>query len=142
VNKNGPIILIDDDEDDLQLLIEVFADLNLPNEIHLFKNTATVIAFLQKQETDPFLVISDINMPVMNGFQLRDVLNSDREISRKNIPYLFFTTASSMKVVSSNAEVRFQGIFRKPVKPAEWRETLNTIVRYWALSLSPGEFEL
>jgi CheY-like chemotaxis protein len=142
MNKKGPIVLIDDDQDDLQLLIEIFAEMNLPNEIHLFKNSLSLLTFLKKPGVNPFLIISDINMPVTNGFQLRDMIMSDPEINGSHIPYIFFTTASVLKVVSNNKGYSYQGIFRKPSKHVEWRETLTSIVKYWTLSMPPDEYEL
>lgn len=142
MNKKGQIVLIDDDEDDLHLLIEIFADLNLPNEVHLFKNTSSVIAFLQKPEVDPFLIISDINMPVMNGFELRQVIQKDPVVNAKRIPYVFFSTATSFQLISDGTAINFQGIFRKPTKPSEWKETLATIIKYWTLSIPPDEYKI
>ena len=34
-------------------------------------------------ETQPFIILCDINMPVMSGLQLRDAINQD-ELLRKN----------------------------------------------------------
>jgi CheY-like chemotaxis protein len=142
MNKRGPIVLIDDDQDDLHLLIEIFADFSLPNEVHLFKNTTSVVAFLQKPEVDPFLIISDINMPVTNGFRLRQMILSDPQTNCRNVPYIFFTTSTMLKVVESGKGPTFQGIFKKPVKHSEWKETLSSIVKYWTLSMPPDEYEL
>jgi CheY-like chemotaxis protein len=142
MDKNGPIVLIDDDEDDLRLFIEIFADMNLRNEVHLFKNTSSLIAFLQKPEVNPFLIISDIHMPMINGFQLRELVNKDESIRRKKIPYLFFSTASGLKASSEDEETDYQGIFVKPGKRSEWREVLDTIVRYWSLSMPPEQYSV
>jgi CheY-like chemotaxis protein len=142
MDKKGPIVLIEDDEDDLRLLIEIFADLNLTNEVHLFKNPDSVIAFLQRPEIDPFLIISDINMPLMDGFKLREVLKNDPLVNRKRIPYLFFSTVVALKAVSGNRDTNFQGIFKKPNKQSDWRETIETIVKYWSMSLPSEAYEL
>ena len=142
MNKKGPIVLIDDDQDDLQLLIEIFSDLNLPNEIHLFKNIDSVVGFLSKPDVDPFLIISDINMPVTNGFRLREMILSDPQSNCRNVPYIFFTTSTMLKVVANAKGRTFQGIFKKPAKHSEWKETLSSIVRYWTLSMPPDEYEL
>jgi len=142
MNKKGPIVLIDDDQDDLHLLIEIFSDFNLPNEIHLFKSSESLMAFLRKPETDPFLIISDINMPVTNGFRLREMILNDPQINSRNVPYIFFTTSTMLKVVAGGKGLNFQGIFKKPVKHTEWKETLSAIVRYWTLSMPPDEYEL
>ena len=134
MDKTGPIVLIDDDDDDLQLLIEIFADLNLRNEIHFFKNTASVISFLQRPEVNPFLIISDVNMPVMNGFELKRKFAADPVIRAKKIPYLFFSSNPNVIAISTDEMDAYQGIFRKPVKKSEWREMFNTIVKYWTYS--------
>jgi CheY-like chemotaxis protein len=142
MNKKGPIVLIDDDQDDLHLLIEIFSEFNLPNEIHLFKKAESLIAFLRNPEVDPFLIISDINMPVMNGFRLREMVMSDTQIVTKNIPYIFFTTASMLRVVGESKDASFHGIFRKPARHAEWKDTLMAIVKYWTLSMPPEQYDL
>jgi CheY-like chemotaxis protein len=142
MNKKGPIVLIDDDQDDLHLLIEIFSDFNLPNEIHLFKNTDSVVTFLRKPEVDPFLIISDINMPVTNGFRLREMIVNDPQINSRNVPYIFFTTSTMLKVVASGKGHSLQGIFKKPSRHSEWKETLSAIVLYWTLSMPPDEYEL
>lgn len=140
MDKNGPIVLIDDDDDDLHLFIEIFADMNLSNEVHLFRNTASVIAFLQRPEIDPFLIISDIHMPTMNGFQLRDLLRRDPLIAGKKIPYLFFSTATGLKTSAGSHGGEYQGIFKKPAKKTEWREVLDCIVKYWTLGMPPADY--
>ena len=142
MNKKGPIVLIDDDPDDLQLLIDIFAEFNLPNEVHLFKSTESLLTFLRKPGIDPFLIISDINMPITNGFRLREIIMNDEQIKSSGIPYIFFTTASMLKVSSNKKGTPFQGIFKKPSRNSEWRETLSAIVKYWTLSMPPEEYEL
>lgn len=140
MDKNGPIILIDDDEDDLHLFIDIFSDMNLSNEVHLFKSTKSVIAFLQRPEILPFLIISDIHMPMMNGFELRDLLRKDPLIRAKNIPYLFFSTATGLKVASGQGSPEFQGIFKKPDKKSDWKHVLEAIVEYWKLSVPADDY--
>lgn len=142
MNKKGPIVLIDDDQDDLQLLIEIFAEFNLPNEVHLFKSGESLLAFLRRPGTEPFLIISDINMPVTNGFRLRDQILADPAIESKNMPYIFFTTSTTLRVVNDKNGRPFHGIFKKPARHSEWKETLMAIVRYWTLSMPPDEYEL
>jgi CheY-like chemotaxis protein len=142
MDKKGPIVLIEDDEDDLRLLIEVFADLNLTNEVHLFKNPDSVISFLQRPEINPFLIISDINMPMMNGFQIRDLLQNDPLVNHKRIPYLFFSTVVTLTSVSGSQNTSFQGIFKKPIKQSDWKQTIETIVRYWSMSLPPETYQI
>jgi len=142
MNKNGPIVLIDDDEDDLQLLIEIFADFNLPNEVHLFKSAESLLKFLRRPDVDPFLIISDINMPVTNGFKLREMILNDDQINTGAVPYIFFSTSSMLKVSANKKGSSFQGIFKKPARHSEWKETLSAIVRYWSLSMPPDEYEL
>lgn len=140
MDKNGPIVLIDDDEDDLHLLIQIFADMNLPNEIHLFKNPSSVLAFLRRPDIQPFLIISDINMPLMNGFELMQTLRNDPLISGKQVPHIFFSTASALKKSSGDGNPSYQGIFTKPETHKAWKETLSTIVRYWTLSLPQDNY--
>ena len=70
-NKNGPVIIIEDDTDDQELLEIVFAELRLPNEIIFFLDGVTAYEYLTSVHNQPFLILSDINLPRLGGFELR-----------------------------------------------------------------------
>ena len=46
MNRNGPIIIIEDDLDDQQLLIEAFKNLNYINALHFFSDGQKAFDFL------------------------------------------------------------------------------------------------
>ena len=94
MNVNGPVILIEDDEDDQQIFEEVFKRLNYKNEILFFADGEAALNYLKKPSVIPFLILSDINMPKLNGFELREKLRTDADLNIKCIPYLFFSTAT------------------------------------------------
>jgi hypothetical protein len=81
-------------------------------------------------------------MPVMNGFQLKHQMQQDVQINEKKVPYVFFSTSTSLKVARSSQGINFHGIFQKPVKHEEWKEILLTIVKYWSLSMPPDEYDV
>lgn len=90
MNKNGEIIIIEDDEDDQFLLEEVFKSLPYPNKRIYFPDGLTALNYLHKDEASPFIILSDINMPRLNGIELRQKIHTDAAINLKCIPYLFF----------------------------------------------------
>ena len=70
MNKNGPVVIIEDDQDDQELLKEVFKALQYKNAIVFFEDGEAALDFLNKTEVIPFLILSDINMPGMSGLEL------------------------------------------------------------------------
>jgi CheY-like chemotaxis protein len=72
MNKDGPIIVIEDDIDDQEILIEIFKKLGYNNEITYFMDGNLALEYLNKTDVQPFLILSDINMPKINGFELRN----------------------------------------------------------------------
>jgi len=136
MNKTGPIIIIDDDQDDQELLRELFADLNLKNEVFIFDEGESALNYLTDPCIHPFIIISDIRMPKMDGFELRRQVSSISENS-KTTPFLLFTTGSTAHVLNKAYSLSIQGIFQKPVKYNEWKETINNIVQYWTSCMGP-----
>ena len=142
MNKNGPVIIIEDDADDQDVFKEVFEKLNYKNEIILFSDSQKALDYLSRSDIAPFLIISDINMPVMNGFLLRDKVRTDFQLHIKCIPYLFFTTASSQKSVIDAYSLSVQGFFVKPSSMKELEETIRVIMEYWIKCVAPNNFSV
>lgn len=54
MNKNGPIVIIEDDADDQLLLTEVLKELDFPNEVIFFSDGEKALAYLVSSGDNPF----------------------------------------------------------------------------------------
>lgn len=140
MNKNGPIIIIEDDKDDEMLLTEIFKKLDYPNEPMFFGDGDAALDYLNTTDVVPFLILSDINLPKLDGFELRNKVQMDAKLQLKCIPYLFFTTASSQKAVIEAYSLSVQGFFIKQTKYDELEKTISVIMEYWKRCASPNNF--
>ncbi len=141
MNKTGPIIIIEDDIDDQELLTEIFKKLNYVNKIVFYKDGNEALEFLNKTDVQPFLILSDINMPKINGFELRNKVFTNEQLQTKCIPYLFFTTSATKKSVIEAYALSVQGFFVKPNSIDRLEATIIKIVEYWQECIAPGEYE-
>jgi len=140
MNKKGPIVVIEDDEDDRDVFKDVFKELNYENEIVFFEDGEKALEYLHDDKIYPFLIISDINLPRLNGFELRKMVHTNEGLSTKCIPYLFFSTAVNKKAVYDAYTLSVQGFFVKPSSDAELKQTLSKIIEYWRECYSPNHY--
>jgi CheY-like chemotaxis protein len=140
INKNGPVIIIEDDADDQDFLMEIFQKLNYQNKIVFFFDGQKALEYIDKTDEPPFLILSDINMPKLDGFALRAKLKTDSKLSNKCIPYLFFSTALNQKAVIDAYSQSVQGFFVKPNSMTELEKTISAIMEYWRRCAAPNDF--
>ena len=138
MNKNGPIIIIEDDKEDQELMAEVFEELGYKNEILFFGDGELALDHLVNNDVEPFIVFSDINMPKLNGMELREKIHNNEYLRIKCIPYLFFSTSSEQQFIIDAYSKSVQGFFVKPNNYADLRKTLKTIIEYWKTCVSPN----
>ena len=141
MNKGGPIIVIEDDLDDQEILVEIFRNLDYSNEIFYFSDGNKALEFINKSEIQPFLILSDINMPKINGFEIRNKVFTNAALHTKCIPYLFFTTTATKKAVMEAYALSVQGFFVKASSMQGLENTIKKIVEYWKECIAPSEFE-
>lgn len=141
MNKKGPIIVIEDDADDQELLVEIFQKLGYGNKIIYFQDGNDALDYLNKSDVQPFLILSDINMPMLDGFQLRNRVFTNEQLQTKCIPYLFFTTAANKKSVIDAYTLSVQGFFVKPTSMQALENTIRKIVEYWQECIAPNQFD-
>jgi CheY-like chemotaxis protein len=138
MNKSGPIIIIEDDMDDQEILSEVFTELNYENKIIFFTDGEKALEYLNENPVEPFIIFSDINMPRINGMELRARIHENEDLRVKSIPYLFFTTTAEQQFVIDAYSKSIQGFFVKPASFADIKSTVKTIVEYWQKCISPN----
>ncbi|REA56120.1 response regulator [Dyadobacter luteus] len=141
MNKNGAIIIIEDDQDDQLLLEQVFNELDYSNERVYFPDGAAALDYLNGQIPLPFLILSDINLPKLDGLELRRKLKNNADLNLKCIPYLYLTTALNHQLVVDAYSTSAQGFFVKPSTYSEIRDTMKRIMEYWQKCAAPNNFE-
>lgn len=137
---NGPVLIIEDDADDQYLLELVFRELNYENKLLFFSDGQEALDFLNRTDTKPFLILSDINMPRLNGFELKDKIKTDARLEAKCIPYLFFSSAVDQEMVIKAYSASAQGFFIKQNSMPELKNTISVIMEYWGRCAAPNNY--
>jgi CheY-like chemotaxis protein len=137
-SRNGPIIIIEDDLDDQEILRMVLGELKVSNELKIFDNCSDALSYLMDTPDKPFIIISDINLPSMSGLDMRRRINDSARLRKKAIPFVFLSTSSKMESVEMAYELMAQGYFTKPNSMAELKEMMRMIVDYWKVCKHPN----
>ena len=137
MNINGEIIIIDDDEDDRLFLEDIFESLQVLNKVVFFNDSTTVIEYLLQSEVKPFLVLSDINMPKLDGYELRRKVLKDEVLNKKCVPYIFLSTAQNPENIRKAFQLSVHGYFKKEENFVEYKNVIENIIAYWKKSYTP-----
>ena len=139
MSKNGNILIVEDDIDDKELLEDLIMDLGITNTIIWKPNGAEAFSFLCTTTEPMFIIFSDINMPIMNGLELKRKIDADKELRRKSIPFVFYSTAASKQAVTeAYTELTIQGFFIKGSDYNKTKAVVNTIIQYWKECIHPN----
>ena len=134
-----PIIVIDDDPDDHEMIHRALRRLDPKLAVKKFFDGEEALRYLQTTSDNPFLILCDINMPIVNGFELKKQIDSDPVLRQKCIPFVFFTTTGNSDQVRKAYELHVHGFFSKGQSYEELKTSLETIIRYWQASKHPND---
>ena len=94
--------------------------------------------YLKTDKTKPFLVLSDVNLQKMNGFELKKKLLEEPSMNHKSIPFIFWSTSASPAQIQKSYDLAGHGFFLKENNFEELKQSLIEIVNYWTKSLTPN----
>lgn len=138
MSKRGPIIIVEDDIDDQNLLSEAIKTIGLKNEIIVFDNAATAITYLLETQQQPFIILSDINLPGVNGLEFRRRILSNDYLKRKSIPFVFISTTNRIETINEAYSLVVQGFFIKKNNYEEIMADIALICSYWKACRHPN----
>jgi CheY-like chemotaxis protein len=133
MNKINCILLVDDDETTNfvnQLMLE---DLEVTDRILVAYNGREALTLIQ-QECCPMLILLDINMPVMNGFEFMEAYERLESVYKQSVVVVMLTTSLNPKDVNRLQEMPIQGFFNKPLT----EEMVWTMLRQYLNGASPN----
>ena len=139
MSKLGPIVIVEDDLDDQEMIQEVMEELGIKNELVFFDRSLKAFEFLKSTTQQPFLILSDVNLPAQNGIEFKRQIDEDRQLREKSIPFVFYSTAVDKNSVNTAyQELTVQGFFKKKNKYEELKKDLKLIVDYWTTCKHPN----
>lgn len=137
--KNGPIIIVEDDVDDKDILEEIIHTLEVPNKLIWFNNCMSAFDYLKTTIDQPFLIFSDVNMPRESGVEFKKRIDADHELRRKSIPFVFYSTSADQKTVNeAYTKMTVQGFFKKSHDYDEIMHNIKVIIDYWKICKHPN----
>ena len=139
--KSGPIILVEDDVDDQEFITDALQTLGVKNQIQIFDNGQKALDYLKNTEQQPFIILSDVNLPIMNGLQLKSEIQETEYLRVKAIPFIFLSTSADSKAVYDAFELNVQGFFVKENTYDGIHQQLKQIIDYWKNCRHPNSTE-
>jgi response regulator RpfG family c-di-GMP phosphodiesterase len=133
----GEIILIDDDEYELSFVKLSVKELGYHVSIKYFKSAKEALEYLQKSETEPFLIISDYRMAEMSGPEFKSRIDKSVELKKK-IPFVFYSNYVTGEIIEESYKHNIQGFFKKPVGLERLTKLLDILIKYWIINITPN----
>jgi CheY-like chemotaxis protein len=128
---------VDDDFEEREIIEEIWGELDIANPLLFFESGKAVLEHLQRDPTNPFLIICDVNLPQMDGYELRQKFTNEHSLHYKSIPFVFWSTAASNEQIKKAYDYGVHGFFFKGRNYAEMKDSLKTIMSYWKTSKVP-----
>ncbi len=142
MENTGQIVILEDDPEDRELLKEVLLEIGVTEKMVFFEDGHKALDYLIATEDQPFLILSDINLPGMSGLQFQQRVNENEYLRKKSIPLVFLTTVDNAGIIEKVYSLTVQGFFIKPSSFTEYKDTLSSITAYWRLCRHPNTLQL
>lgn len=132
MRKSLNILLVEDDMIEIMKFNRTISKLACPHNIVEAKNGEEALDILYKYESLPDLILLDLNMPKINGLEFLSIIRNNDIL--KYIPTVILTSSNDHKDVSECHQLGIAGYLVKPLKFADYSESIKTVLDYWCFN--------
>ena len=137
--SDGPILLVEDNPDDVLFTIRAFAKNHIRNEIVVASDGEQALRLLLPDDGQPLrpaLILLDIKLPKVDGLEVLRAIRDDERTS--SLPVVVLTTSSEERDIVESYRLGANSFVRKPVVFEEFVEAANVLGIYWLLVNQPA----
>lgn len=133
-SRPAEILLVEDNEDDVFLTREAFEAASLRVRLHHVDNGVKCMQFLRKRgdytaAPSPDLILLDMHMPVMNGFEVMSEIVKDEKL--RHLPVIVLTTSYEAADIQKMYGLRCNSYITKPVDFGNFVKAIGQLAGYW-----------
>jgi CheY-like chemotaxis protein len=134
IQQNQAILLVEDNPDDILITKRALLKGKISNHLYVVNNGEEAIKFLRKEDyykgaCTPALVLLDLNMPKMDGFQVLKEIKNDKNL--RSIPIIVLTTSDRDRDIDDAYKYGCNSYIVKPVSFENFIKTVIEIKEYW-----------
>jgi CheY-like chemotaxis protein len=128
------ICLVEDNVGDVRLTREALAEARVPNRLHVVHDGNAALQFLRKEKPyagapDPDLVLLDLNIPKVSGFEVLEQIKSDPQLRR--IPVIILTSSKADCDVLRCYNSYANSYVTKPTDFEQYFNVVAAIDKFW-----------
>ncbi|GAA2516635.1 response regulator [Pilimelia columellifera] len=128
-----PILLVEDNADDIMFTIRAFRKNQVPNEIIVASDGVQALSMLLPEDGEPalspILVLLDVKLPLVDGLEVLRRLRADPRT--RTMPVVVMTTSNEERDIVESYRLGANSFVRKPVGFAEFEDAAKTLSQYW-----------
>lgn len=132
MNKK-PVLLVEDNDDDVELTLRAFTKNNFANEVIVARDGAEAMDLLLgtngKDKIYPAMILLDLKMPRMGGLDVLQEMQKEDDL--KLIPTIILTTSNEEDDVVKSYRFGANSYIRKPVNFTDFVQAVNQLGVYW-----------
>jgi CheY-like chemotaxis protein len=124
------MLIVDDDDVDVEGIKRAFSKMRIANPVTRVKNGAEALDVLRGPLSNkPIIVLLDLNMPIMDGFEFLTELRKDTELNTTIVFVL--TTSNSDRDKLAAYEKNIAGYVVKSELGSSFQKLIDLLTSYW-----------
>ena len=135
----SPILLVEDDENDVILLRRAFSQAHVTNRLVVVSDGEAAIAYLSNQAPyedrvafpTPILVLLDLKLPRKSGLEVLEWLKEQTSIRRT--PVVVLTSSAESRDINRAYDLGANSYLVKPVRFSDLADMVRTLDLYWMI---------
>jgi two-component system response regulator len=131
------ILLVEDHAADAELTLRALRNANVTNRIHLARDGAEALAFLQGGNRIPRLVLLDLKMPKLDGLEVLRRMRDDPRT--KLVPVVILTSSREEPDIHRAYELGANSYIVKPVDFEGFANAVTDVGLYWMVLNQPAQ---
>ena len=137
-----PILVVEDDPNDLALTLNALEKSRLANEVVVVRDGAEAADYLFRRETfagreagNPAVVLLDLKLPKIDGLELLRMVRENKDTGR--IPIVMLTSSREESDLVTGYKLGVNAYVVKPVAFSEFVQAIQDLGVFWAVINEP-----
>jgi len=128
--RHVDILLVEDNEADVGLTVAAFRDAVVHARVHVVRDGDEALIYLKRtEEPRPDLILLDLNLPGMDGFQVLEHIKADPKL--KTIPVIVMTGSEREEDQARAYRLQIAAYIIKPADKDKYFAAIRSIKELW-----------